>query len=98
MYTIIKFRWDNCPWCKIMQPVREEAKENNIIEDLSFHNFKITDDNLHMIEKENIRSIPCIIIAKDWEELARKTWVQMPNELKEWIYSITTNPWTTTTI
>jgi hypothetical protein len=48
-----------------MQPVREEAKEHNIIKDLSFHSFKITDDNLHMIEKEKIRSIPCIIIAKD---------------------------------
>jgi hypothetical protein len=40
-----------------------------------------------MIEKEKIRSIPCIIIAKDWEELARKTGVQTPVELKEWIYN-----------
>lgn len=91
MYTITKYRGDNCPWCKVMQPVREEAKKNNTIEYLSFHNFKITDDNLHMIEKEKIRSIPCIVIAKDWWEIARKTGVQMPNELKEWIYSVTTN-------
>lgn len=89
MYTIVKYWWNNCPWCGVMEHVRNEAKANNTIEDLSFHNFKITEENMTLIEKEKIRSIPCFVISKDWEELWRKTGVMAPVEFKEWIYSLT---------
>lgn len=88
-YTIVKYRGDNCSGCGVMEHVRNETKANNTIEDLSFHNFKITEENMSIIEKEKIRSIPCFIISKDWEEKGRKTGVMTPVEFKEWIYSLT---------
>jgi len=87
MYKIVKYRGDNCPWCKVLAPIFEEAKCRNTRDDIEFHEVNIAEDEAG-VERLKIRSIPVIIIFKWDEEVARKTWVQMPVELKEWIYSV----------
>lgn len=87
IYRIVKYRGDNCNPCKVLAPIFEEAKGRNTREDIEFHEVNIATDEAG-VERLKIRSIPVIIIFKGDEELARKTGVQMPNELKEWIYSI----------
>ncbi len=96
-YRVVKYRGDNCNPCKVLAPIFEEAKGRNAREDIEFHEVNIAEDEAG-VERLKIRSIPTIIIFKGDEELARKNGVQMPNELKEWIYNVTTNPWTTTTM
>lgn len=86
-YRIVKYRGDNCPWCKVLAPIFEEAKGRNTREDIEFHEVNIAEDE-EQTKVLKIRSIPTIIIFKWDEELARKTWVQMPNEFKEWIYNL----------
>ena len=83
----MKYRGDNCPWCKVLAPIFEDFKKNNSREDIEFHEVNIAEDEAG-VERLKIRSIPVIIIFRGDEELARKTWVQMPNELKEWIYNV----------
>lgn len=70
-----------------MAPVFEEAKWRNTREDITFHEVNTAEDEAG-VERLKIRSIPTIIIFKGDEELARKNGVQMPNELKEWIYNV----------
>lgn len=96
-YKIVKYRGDNCNPCKVLAPIFEEAKGRNTREDIEFHEVNIAEDEAG-VERLKIRSIPTIIIFKGDEELARRTGVQMPLELKEWIYNVTTNPWTTITM
>lgn len=73
-----------------MKPIFDDLKANNKREDVSFMELK-TEDDPELIEKLRIRTIPTIIIFKDSliNELWRKSGVQMPIELKEWIYSLT---------
>ena len=73
-----------------MKPIFDDLKANNKREDVDFQELK-TEDDPELIEKLRIRTIPTIIIFKDSliNELWRKSGVQMPIELKEWIYSIT---------
>jgi len=87
MYKIVKYRGDNCNPCKVLAPIFEEAKGRNTREDIEFHEVNIAEDEAG-VERLKIRSIPVIIIFRGDEELARKTWVQMPVELKEWIYNV----------
>lgn len=87
-YKIVKYRGNNCPWCGVMKHVFDELIKNNRQENLSFHDVNIEDD-MAGVERLRIRSIPTIIIFKWDEELARKTGVVPPIELKEWIYSLT---------
>ena len=87
MYKIVKYRGDNCPWCKVLAPIFEEAKGRNTREDIEFHEVNIAEDEAG-VERLKIRSIPVIIIFRGDEEVARKTGVQMPVELKEWIYNV----------
>jgi len=87
MYKIVKYRWDNCNPCKVLAPIFEEAKGRNTSDDIEFHEVNIVSDDAD-VEWLKIRSIPVIIIFRGDEELARKTWVQMPVELKEWIYNV----------
>ena len=87
MYTIVKYRGDNCPWCKVLAPIFEEAKGRNTREDIEFYEVNIAEDEAG-VERLKIRSIPTVIIFKGDEELARKSGVQMPNEFNEWIYSV----------
>ncbi len=88
MYKVVKYRGDNCNPCKVLAPIFEDFKKNNTRDDIEFHEVNIATDEAG-VERLKIRSIPVIIIFKWDEELARKTGVQMPVELKEWIYSIT---------
>jgi len=88
MYKIVKYRWNNCPWCGVMKHVFDELIKNNHQENISFHDVNIEDD-MAGVERLKIRSIPTIIIFKWDEELWRKTGVVAPIELKEWIYSLT---------
>lgn len=73
-----------------MKPIFDDLKANNKREDVDFQELK-TEDDPELIEKLRIRTIPTIIIFKDSliNELWRKSGVQMPIELKEWIYSLT---------
>lgn len=73
-----------------MKPIFDDLKANNKREDVSFMELK-TEDDPELIEKLRIRTIPTIIIFKDSliNELWRKSGVQMPIELKDWIYSLT---------
>lgn len=73
-----------------MKPIFDDLKANNKREDVDFQELK-TEDDPDLIEKLRIRTIPTIIIFKDSliNELWRKSGVQMPIELKEWIYSLT---------
>jgi len=87
MYKIVKYRGDNCNPCKVLAPIFEDFKKNNTREDIEFHEVNIAEDEAG-VERLKIRSIPVIIIFRGDEEQARKTWVQMPVELKEWIYSV----------
>ncbi len=84
---IVKYRCDNCNPCKVLAPIFEEAKNKNTREDIEFHEVNIVSDDAD-VEWLKIRSIPTIIIFKGDEELARRTGVQMPLELKEWIYNV----------
>lgn len=86
-YRVVKYRGDNCNPCKVLAPIFEEAKGRNTREDIEFHEVNIAEDEAG-VERLKIRSIPTIIIFKGDEELARKNGVQMPNELKEWIYNV----------
>lgn len=87
MYKIVKYRGDNCNPCKVLAPIFEDFKKNNTREDIEFHEVNIAEDEAG-VERLKIRSIPVIIIFRGDEEQARKTWVQMPVELKEWIYNV----------
>lgn len=76
---IIKIYGDNCSGCKIMQPIREEAKKKH--PDIEFQELKI-EDNQEVVTLLKIRSVPTFII--EWEEeLSRKSGVMMPNEFEE---------------
>jgi len=87
MYKIVKYRGDNCNPCKVLAPIFEDFKKNNTRDDIEFHEVNIATDEAG-VERLKIRSIPVIIIFRGDEELARKTGVQMPVELKEWIYNV----------
>ena len=87
IYRIVKYRGNNCNPCKVLAPIFEEAKGRNTSDDIEFHEVNIAEDEAG-VERLKIRSIPVIIIFKWDEEQARKTWVQMPVELKEWIYNV----------
>lgn len=81
-YTILKIRWDNCPWCNVLKPIYEEAKNNNKREDIDFLELK-TEDDMVLVEVLKVRTVPTIIIRKENEEVARKSGAQMPKELQE---------------
>lgn len=84
MYTILKIRWDNCPWCSLIKPIFENLIKENKRTDIEFWWLK-ADDWWSLLESLSIRSVPTIAILKDGELIAKKSGVQMPKELEEWI-------------
>lgn len=86
MYTILKVYSTDCKPCKIYSEIREANKGVFKGSDIKFTEFN-TDDSLELATELEIRSVPTTIIFNTWPhtEVARKTGLQMPKELEEWI-------------
>ena len=78
--VVVDFFADWCMPCLMLAPVIEELAEK--MEDVKFVRINV-DDNRKLSKKYEIRSIPCLVIFKDGEEIDRIIGNRTEEEIEE---------------
>ena len=75
-----KFYADWCGPCKMMKPVVEEFKEKHPEVEVIEINI---DDEEELADKYEVSTIPCLVLERDGEEVAREIGVVPPKKLEK---------------
>lgn len=79
---ILKFWASYCMPCKVMKPILDKFKEDNL--ELEVEEIDV-EQNQELARQYEVRSIPHIIVFKDWVITNTWTWVADLDKLKELI-------------
>ena len=80
--VLVDFYADWCGPCQMMKPVLEEFADAN--KDLKVLGVNI-DDNEDLAEEYEVSTIPCMVLFKKGEEVAREIAVVSPKKLKKMV-------------
>ena len=75
-----KFYADWCGPCQMMKPVVEEFKEEHPEVEVIEINI---DDEEELADKYEVSTIPCLVLERDGEEVAREIGVVPPKKLEK---------------
>lgn len=75
-----KFYADWCGPCQMMKPVVEEFKEKHPEVEVIEINI---DDEEELADKYEVSTIPCLVLERDGEEVAREIGVVPPKKLEK---------------
>ena len=75
-----KFYADWCGPCQMMKPVVEEFKEKHPEVEVIEINI---DDEEELADKYEVSTIPCLVLERDGEEVARESGVVPPKKLEK---------------
>jgi len=78
--VVVDFFADWCMPCLMLAPVIEELADQ--IKDVKFAKINV-DDNKELAQKYEVRSIPCLIVFKDGEEVDRMVGNNSGDEIEE---------------
>ena len=79
---ILDFYADWCGSCQMMKPIMDEFEKTH--PDIKVKQINI-DIEEELAEKYNVSSIPCLVLLKDGEEVARNVGVVSPKKLEKMI-------------
>ena len=82
---ILDFYADWCGPCQMMKPIMDEFE--NTHPDIKVKQINI-DIEEELAEKYNVSSIPCLVLLKDGEEVARNVGVVAPKKLEKMIGAV----------
>ena len=82
---ILDFYADWCGSCQMMKPIMDEFE--NTHPDIKVKQINI-DIEEELAEKYNVSSIPCLVLLKDGEEVARNVGVVLPKKLEKMIGAV----------
>lgn len=86
-FSLLDFRADWCPPCKMMDPILEKMSEDPELTNINFFSIDV-DNNQELAQKYDVTGIPTFIIMENGIETTRLVGLQRFKEMKETIAKI----------